>query len=150
MSGRVSGRRGGGGQEIGRGCEFSIAQDRARCGQAGPKHGSSPIGGSTDFLPVMMTAERAMESGTLCETWSAHKAYFNGMIMHVVPALKVDGEFVANPLVETQTMFDGFGRTAFGDPKTGAAVSEGNARRKAGGGGPQGSGARWGGRRDAW
>lgn len=113
-------------------CDFSIAQDLARFGQAGPKHGSSPIGGSTDFLPVMMTAERAMESGTLCETWSAHKAYFNGMIMHVVPALKVDGEFVANPLVETQTMFDGFGRIAFGEPKTGEALSEGKARLKAG------------------
>ena len=129
---RVNGLRVGGGQEIGMACDFSIAQDLARFGQAGPKHGSSPIGGSTDFLPVMMTAERAMESGTLCETWSAHKAYFNGMIMTVVPALKVDGEFVANPLVETQTMFDGFGRIAFGEPKTGEALSEGKARLKAG------------------
>ena len=129
---RVNGLRVGGGQEIGMACDFSIAQDLSRFGQAGPKHGSSPIGGSTDFLPVMMSAERAMESGTLCETWSAHKAYFNGMIMHVVPALKVDGEFIANPLAETQRMFDGFGRIAFGEPKTGAALGEGKARLKAG------------------
>ena len=129
---RVNGMRVGGGQEIGMACDFSIAQDLARFGQAGPKHGSSPIGGATDFLPVMMTAERAMESGTLCETWSAHKTYFNGMIMNIVPALKVEGEFVANPLVETQRMFDEFGRIAFGEPKTGDALAEGKAKLKSG------------------
>ncbi len=129
---RVNGMRVGGGQEIGMACDFSIAQDLARFGQAGPKHGSSPIGGATDFLPVMLTAERAMESGTLCETWSAHKAYFNGMIMNIVPALKVDGEFVANPLVETQRMFDEFGRIAFGEPKTGDALAEGKVKLKSG------------------
>lgn len=129
---RVNGLRVGGGQEIGMACDFTIAQDLARFGQAGPKHGSSPIGGSTDFLPVMMTAERAMESGTLCETWSAHKAYLNGMIMNVVPALKVDGQFTANPLVETQQMFDAFGRFAFGEPKTGDALRAGKVQLKAG------------------
>ncbi len=129
---RVNGMRVGGGQEIGMACDFTIAQDMARFGQARPKHGSSPIGGATDFLPVMMSAERAMESGTLCETWSAHKAYFNGMIMNIVPALKVDGEFVANPLVETQRMFDEFGRIAFGEPKTGDALGEGKVKLKSG------------------
>ena len=48
---RVNGMRIGGGQEIGMACDFSIAQDLARFGQAGPKHGSAPIGGATDFLP---------------------------------------------------------------------------------------------------
>ena len=42
---RVNGMRIGGGQEIGMACDFSIAQDLARFGQAGPKHGSAPIGG---------------------------------------------------------------------------------------------------------
>jgi len=129
---RVNGMRIGGGQEIGMACDFSIAQDLARFGQAGPKHGSAPIGGATDFLPIVMGGERAMESGTLCESWSAHKAYFNGMIMSVVPALKVDGEFVANPLVETQTMFDQWGRIAFGESKTGAALDAGKATLKSG------------------
>jgi 6-oxo-cyclohex-1-ene-carbonyl-CoA hydrolase len=129
---RVNGMRVGGGQEIGMACDFTIAQDLARFGQAGPKHGSSPIGGATDFLPVMMSGERAMESGTLCETWSAHKAYLNGMIMDVAPALKVDGKFVANPLVETQQMFDEFGRFAFGEPKPGEALAEAKALMKSG------------------
>jgi len=35
---RVNGMRIGGGQEIGMACDFSIAQDLARFGQAGPKH----------------------------------------------------------------------------------------------------------------
>ncbi|HED07873.1 MAG TPA: 6-oxocyclohex-1-ene-1-carbonyl-CoA hydratase, partial [Ignavibacteria bacterium] len=48
---RVNGMRIGGGQEIGMACDFSVAQDLARFGQAGPKHGSAPDGGSTDFLP---------------------------------------------------------------------------------------------------
>ena len=49
---RVNGMRIGGGQEIGMACDFSVAQDLARFGQAGPKHGSAPIGGATDFLPL--------------------------------------------------------------------------------------------------
>ena len=36
---RVNGMRIGGGQELGMACDFSIAQDLARFGQAGPKHG---------------------------------------------------------------------------------------------------------------
>ena len=94
---RVNGMRIGGGQEIGMACDFSIAQDLARFGQAGPKHGSAPIGGATDFLPYMIGCERAMVSGLLCEPFSAHKAYRLGIISDIVPALKVDGKFVANP-----------------------------------------------------
>src|SRR3990172_2042083 len=40
---RVNGMRIGGGQEIGMACDFTIAQELARFGQAGPKHGSAPI-----------------------------------------------------------------------------------------------------------
>jgi 6-oxo-cyclohex-1-ene-carbonyl-CoA hydrolase len=124
---RVNGMRVGGGQEIGMACDFTIAQDLARFGQAGPKHGSAPIGGATDFLPVMIGAERAMESATLCEPWSAHKVYFHGMITEIAPALKVDGQFVANPLVETARLFDEYGRVVFGEAKTGDALAEGKA-----------------------
>jgi 6-oxo-cyclohex-1-ene-carbonyl-CoA hydrolase len=129
---RVNGMRIGGGQEIGMACDFSIAQDMARFGQAGPKHGSAPIGGATDFLPIMMNGDRALESGTLCEVWSAHKVYLNGMITSVVPALKVAGEWVANPMVETQQMFDAWGRFAFGESKSGEALAEAKALIKQG------------------
>ncbi len=124
---RINGMRIGGGQEIGMACDYSIAQDLARLGQAGPKHGSAAIGGSTDFLPLMVGMERAIESGTLCEHWSAHKAYRLGMLHDIVPALKVDGAYVPNPLVITDRVLDEWGRFALGEPKTGAALAEGKA-----------------------
>jgi 6-oxo-cyclohex-1-ene-carbonyl-CoA hydrolase len=124
---RVNGMRIGGGQEIGMACDFSVAQDLARFGQAGPKHGSAPIGGATDFLPVIAGAERSMAACVLCEPFSAHKAYWMGVLTDIVPALKVDGHFVANPLVETHRMTDDFGRFVFGEPKTGDALKEGKA-----------------------
>ncbi len=129
---RVNGMRIGGGQEIGMACDFSVAQDLARFGQAGPKHGSAPIGGATDFLPVLLGGERAMETGLLCEPWSAHRAYREGMITDVVPALKVDGKFVANPLVWTDRLFDEYGRFLHGEPKSGPALAEGKALVKRG------------------
>src|SRR5215468_10627803 len=129
---RINGMRIGGGQEIGMACDFSIAQDLARFGQAGPKHGSAPIGGATDFLPVMVGAERAMAACVLCEPFSAHEAYFMGMITDVVPALKVDGKFIANPLVETGRIVDDHGRLIFGKPKTGDAAKAGQDLMKRG------------------
>jgi len=122
---RVNGMRIGGGQEIGMACDFSVAQDLARFGQAGPKHGSAPIGGATDFLPVAIGTERAMVACVLCEPFSAHEAYFMGMLADIVPALKVDGKFVANPLVETSRITDDYGRFVFGRPKTGDALRAG-------------------------
>lgn len=116
---RVNGMRIGGGQEIGMACDFTVAQDLANFGQAGPKHGSAAIGGSTDFLPVMIGCEQAMVSGTLCEPFSAHKAYRLGICSNVVPALKIDGEFVPNPTVVTDRMLDEFGRVVHGEFRTG-------------------------------
>ena len=124
---RVNGMRIGGGQEIGMACDFSVAQDLARFGQAGPKHGSAPIGGATDFLQLMTGTERAMAACVLCDPFSAHKAYWMGMLTDVVPALKVDGQFVANPLVETQRMVDTYGRFVFGEAKSGDVLREGKA-----------------------
>jgi 6-oxocyclohex-1-ene-carbonyl-CoA hydrolase len=124
---RVNGMRIGGGQEIGMACDFSVAQDLARFGQAGPKHGSAPIGGATDFLPLMVGAERAMAACVLCEPFSAHKAYQMGILTEVVPALKVDGKFVANPMVETQRMTDEYGRMVYGDFKAGDAARQAKA-----------------------
>ena len=108
-------------------CDFTVAQDLAKFGQAGPKHGSAPIGGATDFLPPMIGAERAMVAGVLCEPFSAHKAYHWGLLADIAPALKVDGRHVANPLVETQRIVDDYGRFVFGEPKTGDAAKEAKA-----------------------
>ncbi len=124
---RVNGMRVGGGQEIGMACDFSIASDLALFSQAGPKHGSAPDGGSTDFLPLYVGAERAMYSATLCQTWSAHRFYWLGGLTQIVPALRVDGQFVANPLVVTDRLMDEYGRMIIGESKSGAAREEGKA-----------------------
>jgi len=129
---RVNGMRIGGGQEIGMACDFSVAQDLARFGQAGPKHGSAAIGGSTDFLPRMIGSEQAMVSGVLCEPFSAHKAMRLGIIMDLVPALKVEGKFIANPLVITDRQFDEWGRPVHGEFKTGEEAAKGKELLKSG------------------
>lgn len=121
---RVNGMRIGGGQEIGMACDFSIASDMARFGQAGPKHGSAPIGGATDFLPLYIGMERAMMSLTLCEPWSAHQTYYYGVISEIVPVLKVNGKFVVNPMVVTDKIVDEYGRFVFGTPKTGEELKK--------------------------
>ncbi len=129
---RVNGMRIGGGQEIGMACDFTIAQDLANFGQAGPKHGSAAIGGATDFLPVMIGCEQAMVSGTLCEPFSAHKAARLGIIADTVPALRINGAFVANPTVITDKMLDEYGRIVHGEFKTGADFKAGAALIKEG------------------
>jgi 6-oxo-cyclohex-1-ene-carbonyl-CoA hydrolase len=124
---RVNGMRIGGGQEIGMACDFSIAQDLAVFGQAGPKHGSAPDGGSTDFLPLFAGIENAMFSCTVCEPWSAHKAMRLGLLTAIVPALKLDGAYVANPLVVTDRYADDWGRIVHGERKSGDALAAGKA-----------------------
>ncbi len=121
---RVNGMRIGGGQEIGMACDFSVAQDLARFGQAGPRHGSAPEGGSTDFLPIFVGIEAAMESCTLCESWSAHKASRLGLLTKIVPALRVDGALIPNPLVHTDRWIDDRGQICYGEPKEGDAKDE--------------------------
>jgi 6-oxo-cyclohex-1-ene-carbonyl-CoA hydrolase len=121
---RVNGMRVGGGQEVGMACDFSVASDLAVFSQAGPKHGSAPDGGSTDFLPIFVGIERAMMSGTLCEPWSAHRFYALGGLTQIVPALKSEGRWVPNPMVVTDRLLDEYGRFVLGDWKTGAARQE--------------------------
>ena len=129
---RVNGMRIGGGQEIGMACDFSISQDLARFGQAGPKHGSAPIGGSTDFLPLYVGIENAMFSCTVCDPWSAHEAMRLGLLTEVVPALKVNGEFVANPLVIVDKWVDDKGQIVYGKSKTGEDLAKGKEILKSG------------------
>jgi 6-oxocyclohex-1-ene-carbonyl-CoA hydrolase len=130
---RANGMRIGGGQEIGMACDFTIAQDLARFGQAGPKHGSAPDGGSTDFLHLYVGVEQAMYSCTACDPWSAHEAARYGLVTEIVPALKVDGKYVANPLVRTDTWVDGHsGEIVYGKMKQGEALAEAKALLKSG------------------
>jgi 6-oxo-cyclohex-1-ene-carbonyl-CoA hydrolase len=114
---RVNGMRVAGGQEIG------MASDLAVFGQAGPRHGSAPDGGSTDFLPWMLSIEDAMWNCISCEMWSAYKMRVKGLVSKVVRVLKVDGEFIRNPLVITDRYLDD-GEVVYGDFKTGDAAKK--------------------------
>jgi len=116
---RVNGMRIAGGQEIGMACDFSVAQDLALFGQAGPRHGSAPDGGSTDFLPLFVGLEAAMESCTLCEPWTAHKARRLGLLTRIVPALRLDGRLVPNPLAVTERWIDDAGQIVYGERRGG-------------------------------
>lgn len=127
---RVNGMRVGGGQEIGMACDFTIAGDHARFGQAGPKHGSAPDGGATDFLHLFVGIERAMVSCTMCDSWTAQEALRYGLIMETAPVYRIGGEWVANPLVITDTWINARGEMVWGLPKTGAALAEGKAKAK--------------------
>jgi 6-oxocyclohex-1-ene-carbonyl-CoA hydrolase len=119
---RVNGMRIGGGQEIGMACDFSVAGDHARFGQAGPVHGSAPDGGSTDFLDLYVGFARAAESLVLCEPWSAHKALRLGLVNEIVPVHRHnDGKWIPNPYAITELWIDGTGHIVFGEWKTGEA-----------------------------
>ena len=130
---RANGMRIGGGQEIGMACDYTIAQDMARFGQAGPKHGSAPDGGSTDFLHLFVGIELAMFSCTVCDPWSAHEAMRFGLITEIVPALKVDGVFMPNPLVRTDRWVSKkTGEIIYGKVKKGEHLVNGKAFLKSG------------------
>ena len=98
---RVNGMRIAGGQEIGMACDIAVSSDMAIFGQAGPRHGSAPDGGSTDFLPWYLGIEDAMWNCISCEMWSAYKMKRVGLISKAVPVLKKGKNFVRNPTVIT-------------------------------------------------
>ncbi len=111
---RVNGMRVAGGQEIGMACDISISADTAVFGQAGPRHGSAPDGGSTDFLPFFLSIEDAMWNCVSCELWSAYKMKRLGLISRVVPVINEAGTFKRNPVVITDT-FAADGEILFGE-----------------------------------
>jgi 6-oxo-cyclohex-1-ene-carbonyl-CoA hydrolase len=106
---RVNGMRVAGGQEIGMACDLAISSDLAIYGQAGPRHGSAPDGGSSDFLPWFLSMEDAMWNCVSCEMWSAYKMKSKTLISKCVPVLKDEnGKWVRNPQVITdQYVVDG-------------------------------------------
>ncbi|UCD63605.1 MAG: 6-oxocyclohex-1-ene-1-carbonyl-CoA hydratase, partial [Candidatus Zixiibacteriota bacterium] len=84
-----------------------------------------PDGGSTDFLHLFVGIERAMQSCTLCEMWSAYEAKTLGLITEAVPVLKVGDKFVRNPMVVTDCWLDDSGAVVYGKSKTGDARKAG-------------------------
>ncbi|MDY6793184.1 MAG: 6-oxocyclohex-1-ene-1-carbonyl-CoA hydratase [Thermodesulfobacteriota bacterium] len=123
---RVNGMRVAGGQEIGMACDLAISSDLAIFGQAGPRHGSAPDGGSSDFLPWYLGIEDAMWNCVSCEMWSAYKMKMKNLISKCVPVLKIDGKWVRNPMIETDKYIED-GEIVYGEYKTGDAFKEARA-----------------------
>lgn len=115
---RVNGMSVAGGQEIGGACDLGVAADTAIFGQAGPRHGSAPVGGSSDFLPWALTIEDAMWNCISCEMWSAYKMLRKNYISKVVPVLKHGDKFIRNPRVITDKWIDD-GEIVYGENATG-------------------------------
>jgi len=127
---RCNGMRIAGGQEIGQACDFTVAADTAAFGQAGTRHGSTPTGGSTDFLPWNLSIEQAMWQATANEMWSAAKMERLGLITKAIPIKKdSNGEWVRDPRVITDKYVDN-GEIVYGEFKKGSAYKEGNAMLK--------------------
>ncbi|HOH31715.1 MAG TPA: enoyl-CoA hydratase-related protein, partial [Candidatus Hydrogenedentes bacterium] len=123
---RVNGMRIAGGQEIGQACDMNISADTATFGQAGTRVGSSPDGGSTDFLPWNLTMEHAMWNCISNIPWSAYKMERLGLIGKALPIKKdKDGNWVRDPRVITDKYVDN-GEIVYGEMKTGAALKEAN------------------------
>jgi hypothetical protein len=76
----------------------------------------------------------------VCTSQAAnYRPYSRNLVSHalkprigVAPALKVDGKFIANPLVETSRITVEYGRFVFGKPKTGDALKAGQDLMKRG------------------
>ena len=118
---RCNGMRIAGGQEIGQACDFTVAADTASFGQAGTRHGSSPTGGSTDFLPWNLSMEQAMWQATANEMWSAAKMERMGLVTKAIPIKKNDkGEWARDPRVITDKYVEN-GEIVYGEFKTGDA-----------------------------
>lgn len=117
---RVNGMSVAGGQEIGGACDIAISVDTAIFGQAGPRHGSAPVGGSSDFLPWALTIEDAMWNCISCEMWSAYKMLRKNYVSKVVKVLKQGDKFIRNPQVVTDKWLDD-GEIVYGEMVTGEA-----------------------------
>ena len=126
---RINGMRVAGGQEIGMACDLAVASDLAVLGQAGPKHGSAPDGGSTDFLPWFLSMEDAMWNCVSCEMWSAYKMKEKNLISKVVPVIKEGDKWVRNPLVVTDKYVED-GEIVYGNMKTGDEAKAAKAKIK--------------------
>jgi len=127
---RCNGMRIAGGQEIGQACDFTIAADTASFGQAGTRHGSTPTGGSTDFLPWNLSMEQAMWQATANEMWSAAKMERMGLITKAIPIKKdAQGKWVRDPRVITDSYIEN-GDIVYGEFKKGEAFKSGKDRLK--------------------
>lgn len=116
---RVNGARIAGGQALGLACDFAVAADTAVFGHVGPRRGSAPILGGTEFLDLYVGWGRAVEALTIGAPWSAYKAYRLGLVQRVVPVYRKGNRFLPNPCVITERWGDPDGTIVYGEFRQG-------------------------------
>lgn len=86
----VDGPAAGGGNELVIACDFAIATERSSFGQTGPKVGSAPVLGATNFSAVQIGEKRSKEMSFMCRRYSAQRALDMGLINEVVADDELD------------------------------------------------------------
>lgn len=81
----VNGYAVGGGHVLHVVCDLTIASDKARFGQVGPKVGSIDAGFGTGYLARVVGEKKAREIWFLCRQYSAEEARRMGLVNIVVP-----------------------------------------------------------------
>ena len=73
-------------------CDFTIASDDAKFGQAGPRVSSPADGFFVPYLCSVVGAKRAREMWMLCRRYPAHEALEMGLVNRVVPLDRLEAE----------------------------------------------------------
>ncbi len=71
-------------------CDFTIAADDAKFGQAGPKVSSPADGFFVPYLTKVVGAKKAREMWMLCRRYSAEQAMEMGLVNEVVPRAELE------------------------------------------------------------
>lgn len=85
----------GGGHVLHLMCDLTIASEKARFGQTGPRVGSFDAGFGASYLARIVGQKKAREIWFLCRQYSAQEAEQMGMVNKVVPFAELEDEVVA-------------------------------------------------------
>lgn len=88
----VNGYAIGGGHVIHLVCDLSVASEKARFGQVGPRVGSFDAGYGSAYLARVVGEKKAREIWYLCQQYTAEDALKMGLVNKVVPPDKLEEE----------------------------------------------------------
>jgi len=89
---RLNGIVVGGGNEFNMSCDLAVAADDIYIRHVGTSHGSVPLAGATQFLPLIVGDRRAREILLLNEEFPARKAEDWGLVNYAVPRAELDAK----------------------------------------------------------
>jgi 2-ketocyclohexanecarboxyl-CoA hydrolase len=92
---RVQGYAIGGGNVLATICDMTIASEKAKFGQVGPKVGSVDPGFGTAYLARVVGEKKAREIWYMCRQYTAEEAEKMGLVNKVVPHDQLDAEVEA-------------------------------------------------------